>query len=321
MARFRFAPSRPIASVLLTTALFSTLIACSDSDRAAINPAKAASPSSVPGNGQKIILWPDGAPGALGDAESDVPTLTMSTPLAGNANGCSVIICPGGGYGHLAGGYEGGDVGKWFNRFGITAFVLRYRHAPHYHHPTPLGDAQRAIRTVRTNAKLWKLDPDRIGIMGFSAGGHLTSTAGTHFDAGNPDATDPVERASSRPDFLVLAYPVITLSGPFSHAGSMRNLLGDSPDPALIEKLSSEKQVTKQTPPTFLFHTTDDQAVPAENAVLFYLALKKAGVPVEMHIYEAGPHGVGLGDDDPVLSNWPRQLRNWLNYRGLLKQN
>jgi acetyl esterase/lipase len=180
-----------------------------------------------------------------------------------------------------------------------------------------LGDAQRAIRTVRSKAAEYRLMPDRIGIMGFSAGGHLASTAGTHFDAGTPGAADPIDRVSSRPDFMVLGYPVISF-GEFTHQGSRRSLLGDNPDPKLVESLSNETQVTPQTPPTFLFHTTNDNAVPVENSVMFYAALHKAGVPAELHIYERGPHGVGLAPTDEALSSWPARLADWLRVHGLL---
>ena len=171
--------------------------------------------------------------------------------------------------------------------------MLKYRLGPKYHHPVELGDAQRAIRIVRQKAAEYRVLPDRIGIMGFSAGGHLASTAGTHFEPVNANAADPIDRLGSRPDFLVLVYPVISFTTPYAHRGSLRALLGDNPDPKLVESLSNELQVTAQTPPTFLFHTTTDTTVPAENSVLFYLALRKAGVPAEMHIYERGPHGVG----------------------------
>jgi acetyl esterase/lipase len=199
----------------------------------------------------------------------------------------------------------------------VTAFVLKYRLGPKYHHPVELGDAQRAIRTVRSKASEYRLLPDRIGIMGFSAGGHLASTAGTHFDAGDASAADPIDRLSSRPDFLVLCYPVISF-GQFAHQGSKRNLLGENPDPKLVESLSNETQVTAQTPPTFLFHTTTDAAVPVENSVMFYAALRKAGVPAELHIYERGPHGVGLAQTDEALSSWPARLADWLRVHGLL---
>ena len=176
---------------------------------------------------------------------------------------------------------EGSEVARWLNSLGVAAFVLKYRLGPKYHHPIELGDAQRAIRTVRWKAAQFRILPDRVGIMGFSAGGHLASTAGTHFEAGNSSAPDPIDRVSSRPDFLVLCYPVITFTAPYIHRGSMRNLLGDTPDPKLVESLSSELQVTAQTPPTFLFHTNADTGVPPENSALFYMALRKAGVPAE----------------------------------------
>jgi len=260
-------------------------------------------------------LWPGAAPGALGNEDLDRPELTVMLPPSPTA---AVVVCPGGAYGHLAMSYEGVEVGEWFNKLGVAAFVLKYRLGPRYHHPAPLQDAQRAIRTVRSRAAELGIPPDRIGIMGFSAGGHLASTAGTHFDAGNATASDPVERASSRPDFLILAYPVITMDLAYTHQGSRMNLLGPSPDQKLVDLLSNEKQVTAQTPPTFLFHTTADQAVPVENSVNFYLALRQAKVPAEMHLYERGAHGVGLGKD-PVLATWPERLKDWLQVHGYLR--
>ena len=266
---------------------------------------------------QEIPLWPSGAPGALGSDEADIPTLTIyRAPRI--ANGTAVVVAPGGGYGTLAMDHEGRQVAYWFNAMGVSAFVLKYRLGPKYHHPIELGDAQRAIRTVRARAQEFGVRPDRIGMMGFSAGGHLTATAGTHFDMGAPDAADPVDRVSSRPDFLILGYPVISSDPAIAHAGSFRNLLGDHPDPALLEDLSNDLRVTPQTPPTFLFHTTADTGVPAENSVRFYLALKKAKVPAELHVFENGPHGVGLALNDPALSVWPTLLMNWLRGRGLL---
>jgi acetyl esterase/lipase len=218
----------------------------------------------------------------------------------------------------LAMDHEGRQVAEWLNSLGIDAFILKYRLAPRYHHPATMEDAQRALRYVRAHARELGIAPDRIGIWGFSAGGHLASTAATHFDAGNPSAIDTIERASSRPDFAILAYPVITCSEWFKHEGSCRNLLGDNHDQKLAAYLSNEKQVTAQTPPTFLFHTNDDEAVPAENSVAFYMALRKARVAAELHIYEHGPHGVGLAPKDPVLSSWPQRLADWLRVRGLL---
>jgi acetyl esterase/lipase len=209
-------------------------------------------------------------------------------------------------------------VANWLNSLGMTAFVLKYRLGPRYHHPVELEDAQRSIRLVRSRAKEFGIAPDRLGIMGFSAGGHLASTAGTHFDAGNTAAADAIDRVSSRPDFLVLGYPVISFTTPYTHQGSLHNLLGDNPDPKLVESLSSELQVTPQTPPTFIFQTNADTVVPAENSVLFYLALRKNKVPAELHIFEHGPHGVGLASRDPALSMWPVLLANWLRGRGLL---
>jgi acetyl esterase/lipase len=200
----------------------------------------------------------------------------------------------------------------------VTAFVLKYRLGPRYRHPVEIGDAQRAIRMVRARAAEFGLNADRIGMMGFSAGGHLTATAGTRFDAGRPDAPDPIDRVSSRPDFLVLGYPVISFDPAIAHSGSVRNLLGDTPDSKLLEELSADTRVTNQTPPTFLFHTDADTGVVAENSVRFYLALRRAKVPAEMHIFEKGPHGVGLAMNDPALSAWPTLLTTWLRGRGLL---
>lgn len=254
------------------------------------------------------LLWLRGAPGAQGNADSDKPALGIYLPPGGKANGTAVVVCPGGGYGNLALDHEGRQIAAWLNNLGVAAFVLRYRLGPKYHHPIELGDVQRALRFVRTKAAEFGVAPDRIGIWGFSAGGHLASTAGTHFDAGNPDAADPIDRAGCRPDFMILAYPVISLATEYVHKGSMRNLLGAEPDPALVENLSNERQVTARTPPTFLFHTNEDKGVPAENSLLFYEALRKAGVPAELHIYERGRHGVGLAPSDPVLSTWPARL-------------
>ena len=263
-----------------------------------------------------ILLWPNGAPGAKGDADVDKPDLTLYVASEKKAP-TGIIVCPGGGYVHLAMSYEGTDVAKWLNTMGISAFVLKYRLGPKYHHPAELDDAQRAIRYVRAHAAEFGIDPHHIGIWGFSAGGHLASTAGTHFDNGTPNSADPIDRESSRPDFMILAYPVITFEEPYAHRGSRDALLGPNPDPALVELLSNEEHVTKDTPPTFLFHTSDDPVVPVQNSIYFYLALRRAGVPAEMHIYEHGRHGVGLAQDIPELSTWPTLLANWLKLRGL----
>ena len=257
------------------------------------------------------LLWPNGAPGALGNDESDRPSLTIQLPQSNGVHS-GVVVCPGGAYGMLAVDHEGRQVAEWLNARGVAAFVLRYRLGPRYHHPIELGDAQRALRFVRFHAADYGIASDKIGIWGFSAGGHLASTAGTHFDGGNADAADPIDRVGSRPDFMILAYPVISFTTSYTHRGSLRNLLGDNPDPKLVASLSNETQVTPETPPAFLFHTTTDSGVPAENSVLFYLALRKAGVPAEMHIYERGQHGVGLALFDPILSSWPKQLEEWM---------
>ncbi len=267
---------------------------------------------------EQIVLWPQGAPEAKGSSEKDIPVVFHYAPPKDHATGAAIVVCPGGGYGGLAMDHEGEQIGRWLNSEGIAAFVLRYRHAPGYRHPVPLMDAQRALRTVRARAAEWGVNPGHIGILGFSAGGHLTGTAGTHFDAGNPQAEDPVDRVSCRPDFLVLVYPVITFDGPFAHMGSRKNLLGGDPAPALVKELSLENAVTKDTPPTFLFHTSGDSGVPSENSLLFYRALHDAKVPVEMHVFEKGEHGVGLAPKDPALSVWPKLCITWLRGQGML---
>src|SRR5439155_6828537 len=231
---------------------------------------------------QVLLLWPQGAPGAVGEEEKDKPSLTVFLPPADKANGAAVVICPGGGYGFLAVDHEGQQIASWLNSIGVAGFMLKYRIAPRYHHPAPLQDAQRALRTVRARAKEWGVDPKRVGIWGFSAGGHLASTAGTHFDDGKSDADDPIDRVSCRPDFLILGYPVITFEPPTAHMGSRHNLIGKNADDKLVEYYCNDKHVTAKTPPTFLFHTDADNGVLPENSVLFYLALKKAKVPAEM---------------------------------------
>jgi acetyl esterase/lipase len=264
------------------------------------------------------LLWPSGAPGAKGKEKKDQPELIIY--LAEKPNGAAVVICPGGGYGHLAMDHEGHQIAKWLNENGIAGFICDYRHRTKgYGHPAPLDDAQRAIRTVRARAKEFNVDPDKIGIIGFSAGGHLASTAVTHFDAGDPLSTDPVKRASSRPDFGILCYPVIAFDQPFTHRGSQKNLLGDDPAAELVASLSSEKQVTDQTPPCFLWHTAEDKGVPPENSVVFYQALLAHKVPGELHVYEKGKHGLGLAKDVPGTAGWPAACIAWLKNRGIAR--
>ena len=270
-------------------------------------------------DGQTMPLWAGSAPGALGTDDTDIPTITVYLPRTVNANTPAIIVCPGGGYVNLAMNHEGRQVANYLNSLGLAAFVLKYRLGPRYHHPIELGDAQRAIRTLRSKAAEWRLDPARIGIMGFSAGGHLAMSASTHFDAGNAGAADVIDRAGSRPDFTVLGYPVISMTEPWTHQGSKNSLLGTNPDPELAKSLSGELAVTKETPPTFIFQTNADTTVPAENSVYYYLALRKAGVPAEMHIFEKGAHGLGLANDDPALSEWSKVLTNWLRVRGIIK--
>lgn len=265
------------------------------------------------------LLWPNGAPGALGAEAADRPKLTVYRAPLESATGAAVIVCPGGGYGRLASDHEGRQVAQWLNSLGVSAFVLQYRLGPRYRHPAPLNDAQRAIRLVRARAGEWGIDPARVGILGFSAGGHLAATAATHFDEGQAEASDPVERQGSRPDFAVLAYPVISLFDPPAHAASRRNLLGEPADPALVEQLSNERQVTSRTPPTFLFHTADDASVPVSNSLLFFEALQANGVPGALHVFAHGKHGVGLAASDPELSAWPHLCAAWMRGLGLLK--
>ena len=290
---------------LITICMFAAVMCCSF-------PARGYSATPEP---RVELLWPGGAPGAVGSDDLDKPSLSIFLPPTGRATGSAVVICPGGGYGGLAVDYEGKDIARWLNSMGIAGFMLKYRLGPRYHHPAPLLDAQRAIRTVRSRTAEFGISPDSIGIWGFSAGGHLASSASTYFDAGDPKAADPIDRVSSRPDFAILAYPVISFTTEYTHKGSRENLLGKDPDPKLVEYLSSEKQVTRDTPPTFLFHTDEDVVVPPENSVLYYLALRKAGVPAEMHVFQRGPHGVGLAATDQTLVVWQQVLANWLRTR------
>lgn len=268
-------------------------------------PVVAAGPEPIP-------LWPDQAPGSTGNEEPDRPSLRIHRPPEGKSNGAAVVICPGGGYGIIAMDHEGSQVANWFNSQGITALVLRYRLGPKYRHPLPLNDAQRAVRYARAHAQKLGIAPQRIGVMGFSAGGHLASTLATHFDDGHKAATDPIEKVSCRPDFVILGYPVISLNASFAHKGSAARLLGENPDASVLENLSNDKQVTAATPPTFLFHTGEDTGVPPENSLAFYTALRQFKIPAELHIYQQGPHGVGLAPGNPVLNTWKERLFDWL---------
>jgi acetyl esterase/lipase len=267
-----------------------------------------------------VPLWPDGAPGALGASSNDIPTLTAYLPDPTNATGAAMIICPGGGYQHLA-PHEGNDYALWLNQHGVTCFVLKYRLGSHgYRHPAMLNDGARAVRWVRAHAGEFKLDPHRVGLMGSSAGGHLTATVLTHFDAGDPAAADPIERESSRPDLGVLCYAVITM-GEFTHQGSKDSLLGKNPPPDLVAQLSNELQVTTNTPPCFLWTTFEDTTVPMENTLQFAQALRKNHVPFALHVYEKGGHGMGLKDKPPFAHPhpWAADCLFWLQERKFVK--
>ena len=251
-----------------------------------------------------VPLWPDGAPGALGTNANDIPTLTAYLPDATNASGAAMVICPGGAYMHLA-PHEGNDYALWLNQHGVTCFVLKYRLGTSgYRHPAMLNDASRAVRWVRAHADEFKVDAHRVGIMGSSAGGHLAATLLTHFDDGDTNAADVIERQSSRPDLGILCYPVISM-GEFTHQGSKESLLGKNPDPELVQLLSNELQVTSNTPPCFLWTTFEDTAVPIENSLLFAAALQKNHVPFDLHVYQKGGHGMGLKDKAPFANPHP----------------
>ncbi|PYS98231.1 MAG: alpha/beta hydrolase [Acidobacteria bacterium] len=265
-----------------------------------------------------IKLWDSGAPNAKGSEPTDIPTIAPFPAPKELASRAAVIVLPGGGYSHLSEIKEGSDVARWLNSLGISAFVLKYRLGMTYHQPNQLLDAARAVRYVRANAEKWDVDPAKIGIIGFSAGGHLASTLGTHFDQGKNNSTDPIERVSSRPDLMLLIYPVITM-GEFTHAGSKRNLLDENSSEDLVKQYSNELHVTAETPPSFLVHTMTDTAVPVENSLLFVAALRKAKVPVEFHLYEKGPHGFGLAPTDPVLATWAARAADWLTLHGFTK--
>ena len=266
-----------------------------------------------------IRLWDGDAPGAQGDDDADVPTLTPFPTTKAKASGAAFVVCPGGGYGGLA-PHEGEPIAQWLNALGIHAFVLKYRLGPKYHYPAEMLDVQLAIRLARSQANQWNLDPNRIGIVGFSAGGHLASTASTHFDAGIVNDPDPINRISSRPDLAILVYPVISMTEPYGHTESRQNLLGDNPDLAMQLLLSNDRQVTAQTPPSFIIHGADDDVVPMEHALLFAMACRQHKVPVELHVFERGPHGFGLGGDNPVLGTWPGIAAEWLRQHEFVRE-
>jgi acetyl esterase/lipase len=242
--------------------------------------------------GKTLRLWSGRAPGALGRGAADIPVVQAFVPAAGTGTGSAIVVCPGGGYGRLM-EHEGPVIGRWLAKNGVTAFVLRYRVGPKYHHPVELGDAQRAIRFVRAHAVEWGLDPKRIGILGFSAGGHLASSAATHYTEGDPRSEDAVERVSSRPDIQILIYPVITM-GSGTHQGSRHNVLGPNPSPELVSLMSNERHVNATTPPAFLVHSVDDGEVPVSNSDSYVEALKRSNVPFEYVRAEIGGHGFGL---------------------------
>jgi len=275
-----------------------------------------------------IPLWPEGVPGARAGQEPEryvdgrisrvsEPTLTVYPPAVDRANGSAVVICPGGGYERLAIEREGEQFARWLSGLGVTAFVLKYR-MREFGHPAPLQDVLRAVRLVRSQAAPYKLRPERIGVMGSSAGGHLAASAGTLFDHPLGRTGTQLDTVSARPDFLVLMYPVIALEGPAAHMGSRNALLGASPSAADVELMSVARQVTARTPPTLLIHTQADAAVPVENSILFYQALTRAKVPAEMYLFEHGEHGMGMRSSLGTASAWPRRAEEWLQARGLL---
>lgn len=268
---------------------------------------------------QTVPLWPGRAPGAKGDSPADVPSLTVFRPFFGRANGTAIIVAPGGGYVNLAASLEGRQVADWFSARGVTAFVLNYRLGARYPFPVPLTDAQRALRFVRANANRWGLSPDKIGMIGFSAGGHLTAMAATGFTKADGSAADPVDRVSDRPDFIVLGYPVIGWMDLRPDGGSRycEAIKLQDCHPESYAGFAPDRLVRADSPPAFLYHTGEDE-LGLEDSIRFYRALRAQGVSAEMHIFAKGPHGTGLGDGDPQLDTWPVLLEGWLRQRDLL---
>lgn len=260
-----------------------------------------------------IRLWEGDAPGALGKEDKDTPTAIVYLPSAARGPTGAIVILPGGGYGALAMDHEGHQIAEWANEMGMAGVIVSYRHRRRgYGHPSPMLDAQRALRLTRDRAQTWNIDPTKVGVLGFSAGGHLATTVLTHFDTGDANSSDPVERQSCRPDFGVVCYAVIAFDEEFTHRGSQQNLLGEQASPDLVRSLSNEKQVTGETPPCFVWHTAEDQAVPAENSLRFYSALVEFGVPSELHVFPHGRHGIGLGKSVPGANQWPQLCHRWL---------
>jgi acetyl esterase/lipase len=285
--------------------------------------------AAAAGSQQVIPIWPEGVPGGIKSGGKEVlakdgilsnvhvPTLTLYPAPAGQASGAAVVVCPGGAYEVLSMDDEGHEVARWLNSIGVSAYVLKYR-LKEYGQPAPLRDVLRAIRLVRSNAAKWSIDPARIGVMGFSAGGHLASTAATLFDAPEGKTGAALDVTSARPDFAVLIYPVITMALPTTHAVSRERLLGKTPPPELVTRFSSERQVTPRTPPTFIVHGADDTVVPVENSLLFYAGLRKAAVPAELHIYAHAPHGIGIRPGYGPASDWPARCAEWLRARKII---
>ncbi len=265
-----------------------------------------------------VRLWDGDAPNATGSEPKDVPTAIIYLPETQKEMVPALVILPGGGYGGLAIDHEGHQIARWANGMGMAGIIVQYRHRGRgYGFPNPMVDAERAIRMTRHRAAEWKIDPKRVGLIGFSAGGHLCSSVLTHFDLGISNATDPIDRQSSRPDYGILCYPVIALGESFTHVGSQKNLLGESPAPELVRSMSNEKQVSAMTPPTFLWHTAEDKVVAAENSLRFYSSMVTAGVPGELHVFPIGRHGLGLAANDVGASQWPELCKNWLKQIGM----
>jgi acetyl esterase/lipase len=275
---------------------------------------------------QVIDLWPEGVPNSIPNAAPEreeagriynvsVPSLSVYPAAPALAKGMAAIVCPGGAYARLAVAKEGVGLTRWLNRLGVTVFLLKYRTAP-FHHPAQLQDVLRAMRLVRKDAAKWAVDPHRLGIFGASAGGHLAAAAGTLFDSDEGKTGAILDQVSARPDFLVLMYPVITMKEPYVHVGSRQSLLGDNPTEVQINAQSLELHVRGDTPPAFMVHSQEDRSVPVDNSILFYQALRSAGVSVEMHLYELGPHGFGLQPGLGATSEWPHRCEEWMHAHG-----